>query len=232
MIVEHFSQAMDKLGAAWVLYLLMFLSVVSVAVVVERLLFLRRNRVAVHSLQQGLLDALDRSVDDARALLEGLSGMPARVALSGLRNLHRGAASAEEVMEATQAIEQRRYERYLGFLGSLGSNAPFIGLLGTVIGIMGAFADLQISAAVQGAGRSQAIMGSISEALVATAVGLLVAIPAVVAYNQLRGRVQQVVADTRVLSGVVLAWLKQTPASAQPSLSAVRSEDADRQAAA
>ena len=92
----------------------------------------------------------------------------------------------------------------LGFLGSLGSNAPFIGLLGTVIGIMGAFADLQGGAGVGGE-RTQLIMGSISEALVATAVGLLVAIPAVVAYNTLRGRVEGVVANTRALSGVVLA---------------------------
>lgn len=116
-------------------------------------------------------------------------------------------------MASEEAAQEERYERYLGFLGSLAANAPFVGLLGTVIGIMGAFADLKLAVGLN-ANASQAIMGSISEALVATAVGLLVAIPAVVAFNRLRGRVRQARSDTRILSGLVLAWCKSRPDAA------------------
>ncbi|MCO4763221.1 MAG: MotA/TolQ/ExbB proton channel family protein [Myxococcales bacterium] len=207
VIVEQVAQGLDQLGAAWVLYLLIGLSVMSVAVVVERLLFLRRNHVPVGVLQGRLLVALDEGRDAAVKLLRGYTGMEAVVALAGVEQLHRGSAAAEEIMASAEAVERQRYSRFTGFLGSLGSNAPFVGLLGTVIGIMGAFADLQ--AAGGGGARTQLIMGSISEALVATAVGLLVAIPAVVAYNQLRGRIESVEANTQVLSGIVLAHLKQ-----------------------
>lgn len=209
LIVEKMSMALDHLGAAWVLWLLMALSVVSVAVVVERLLFMRRNRVPVRDLHAKLLAALDVGTDEAVKLLRSFQGMEAQVALGGLEQLHRGATAVEQVMESRVAVETQRYERFLGFLGSLGSNAPFIGLLGTVIGIMGAFADLQRGAGLGGE-RTQLIMGSISEALVATAVGLLVAIPAVVAYNALRGRVEGVIANTRALTGVVLAHASST----------------------
>jgi biopolymer transport protein ExbB len=88
----------------------------------------------------------------------------------------------------------------------LGNNAPFIGLFGTVLGIISAFSDLEQLAT--GANRAQAIMGSISEALVATAVGLLVAIPSVIAYNQFKGTIRERIDRTGALSGVLLAHLK------------------------
>ncbi len=82
------------------------------------------------------------------------------------------------------AAERPRYERFLSFLGTLGSNAPFIGLFGTVLGIIKAFNDLG-AVAIQGSAIQQTVMTGISEALVATAVGLAVAIPAVVALQPL-----------------------------------------------
>jgi biopolymer transport protein ExbB/TolQ len=205
VIVENIAIALDQMGAAWVLWLLVGLSVVSVAMVIERVLFMRRNHVPVDQLQSKLLGALDNSPDEAAALLKAFSGMEAQVALGGVEQLHRGATAVDQIMQSRVAVETQRYERFLGFLGSLGSNAPFIGLLGTVIGIMGAFADLQ-SGGGMGGERTQLIMGSISEALVATAVGLLVAIPAVVSYNTLRGRVEATIANTQALSGVVLSY--------------------------
>ena len=72
------------------------------------------------------------------------------------------------------------YEQRLGFLGTLGNNAPFIGLFGTVLGIIRAFFDLSVNPGATGMGT---VMAGISDALVATAVGLFVALPAVVAYN-------------------------------------------------
>lgn len=220
MIVEQLAHILDQLGADWVLWLLIVLSILSVAVVIERLIFLARNRVPVAELQDKLSDALDQSPVEAAKLLGGYTGMEAAVVAAGVKHMHRGAAAVEEVMAGKEQVEKQRYERYLGYLGSLGANAPFVGLLGTVIGIMGAFADLQTSmtGGDGGPNRTEAIMGSISEALVATAVGLIVAIPAVVAYNQLRGKVKKVQANTSALATILLAHLKQTsPGAANES---------------
>lgn len=209
MIVEQLANVLDRLGAEWILWLLVGLSVLSVAVVIERMLFLRRNRVPVAALQPKLLAALEQGPEAAQATLASYTGMEATVVRAGVREMGRGVAAVEEVMSAKEGVEKLRYERYMGFLGSLGANAPFVGLLGTVIGIMGAFADLKASMAeAADANRTQAIMGSIAEALVATAVGLIVAIPAVWAYNQFRGKVKHVQANTSALSGILLAHMK------------------------
>lgn len=210
MVTEQLSVLFDQLGAEWVLWLLLVLSVGSVAVTIERVLFLIQNKVPVAELQGQLLAALEKGGDAALQLLSGYKGMEAKVVAAGVREMHRGAEAVSEVMIATTATEKQRYERFLGFLSSLGSNAPFIGLLGTVIGILGAFANLKQQVGAGGS-RQALIMGSISEALVATAVGLFVAIPAVVAYNQFRGKVKETLANTEALSAMLLAHLKSKP---------------------
>ena len=208
-MTNQLSLLLDQLGVEWILYLLLTLSVLSVAVMVERLLFLYKNRVPVAELQDKLMAALDRGDDSAEQLLRHYRGMEAQVVAAGVRELHRGPEAVAEVMAAKQAIEKQRYERFLNFLGSLGANAPFIGLLGTVIGIMGAFADLRAAVGQAATGsRSALIMGSISEALVATAVGLFVAIPAVIAYNQFRTQVKKTQANTDALAAILLAHMK------------------------
>ena len=119
-----------------------------------------------------------------------------------------GPAAAQQAMEGAVALERMRLERRLAFLGTLGNNAPFIGLLGTVIGVIEAFEVLGTSDALRAtAGSSSAIMTGIAEALVATAVGLFVAIPAVAAYNYFQRRIQSVIANTEALSKVLLAHL-------------------------
>ena len=89
-------------------------------------------------------------------------------------------------MAGAAALQRMKLERRLAYLGTLGNNAPFIGLFGTVIGVIGAFDELgggQDAGARRAAAGAAAVMASIAEALVATAVGLAVAIPAVAAYN-------------------------------------------------
>jgi biopolymer transport protein ExbB len=98
-----------------------------------------------------------------------------------------------------------RYERGLAFLGTLGANAPFIGLFGTVLGIVRAFHDLARSSAALG---TQAVMAGIAEALVATAVGLLVALPAVATYNVLMRHVETALASAGTLGHRILAHVK------------------------
>ncbi len=219
-MTSQLSELLDRLGVEWILFLLLTLSVLSVAVIVERLLFLWQNRVPVNQLHDGLLDALNKGPNAVLDWLKPHAGMEARVLAAGVREMHRGAEAVAEVMTASVARERQRYERFLNFLGSLGSNAPFIGLLGTVIGIMGAFSDLrsQVSTAATQS-RSALIMGSISEALVATAVGLFVAIPAVIAYNQFRTEIKKRQANTEALTALLLAHLKTeaTPARSDPA---------------
>src|SRR5277367_2297273 len=101
-------------------------------------------------------------------------------------------------MQSAAALERGRLERGLAYLATIGNNAPFVGLFGTVVGVIHAFEELghaaPAHAAAAGQAASQAVMGSIAEALVATAVGLLVALPAVASYNYLQRRVTSLLA--------------------------------------
>ena len=113
-------------------------------------------------------------------------------------------------MAAVKARLRLELERHLGILGTLGNNAPFIGLFGTVLGIIKAFADLSHNQA----GGSAAVMSGISEALVATAIGLFVAIPAVMAFNIFQGRVRKAMAEIDALAHRVLSTI---PGGAPPA---------------
>ena len=118
------------------------------------------------------------------------------------------------MIASTVARERPQYERYLSFLGTLGNNAPFIGLFGTVLGVIEAFHQL-------GAGPNKAAMGNvmkgIAEALVATGVGLFVAIPAVIAFNLVQKRVASIEEAAQSLGKLVTAALAGTPAPHQKS---------------
>ena len=169
----------------------------------------------------GDLEALARRLDEhlqssdferARKLLEASPAVAARVAGAGLRLADRGAEAAEKAMQSASALERGRLERWLAFLATVGNNAPFIGLFGTVVGVIHAFEELGHTAPGHGAGAagqvaSQAVMASIAEALVATAVGILVALPAVAAYNYLQRRVATLLSGAEVLTNLVLAYI-------------------------
>src|SRR5690606_10704666 len=133
----------------------------------------------------------------------------------------RGHRSAEEAMRGASAVQRMKLERRLAFLGTLGNNAPFIGLFGTVIGVVMAFEALGDEKVVQGAadaaanmGAPQQVMAAIAEALVATAVGLAVAIPAVAMFNVFQRQARSILANTEVLSRVLIAHLVAEPAVA------------------
>jgi biopolymer transport protein ExbB len=119
-------------------------------------------------------------------------------------------------MIGATAAARMRLERNLAYLGTLGNNAPFIGLLGTVLGIIVAFEQLgaaghAATSAAAGAASTTAsadVMASIAEALVATAIGLAVAIPSVAFYNYFQRRIKSTIANTEALTRIVLAWLK------------------------
>jgi biopolymer transport protein ExbB len=127
--------------------------------------------------------------------------LPGRTIKTGLDNAGLAPEALEKVFDAHESIEKRGLDQGLSFLGTVGANAPFLGLTGTVIGILVAFDRF---AASGGRGSSE-VMVSISRALVATALGLLVAIPAVVFYNILRNRVKTLLDESREIRSLLLA---------------------------
>jgi biopolymer transport protein ExbB len=176
-------------GAAWVLWLLIALSVVSLGIMLERWWFFRTYRPAPAALAA-----------DARALLVESGGLDA----------HDKTPPAEELAAAVEGAKSReklRFERNLAFLATLGSNGPFIGLFGTVLGIIKAFHDLASGGAMSGGGAS-VVMAGISEALIATAVGLMVAIPAVVAFNYFSRRIKVRMAEVEWMAQLAASQLK------------------------
>lgn len=196
------------LGAEWVMWLLVVLSLLSIAVMVERGVFLKKHSVRVDQMRDTLDGYLEsQSYDEAtKWLSEDGDSMEANVVLYGLQNLSRGPAGVEDLISGALSIEKLRYDRGLGILGTIGNNAPFIGLFGTVLGIIGAFANLGEGSAEA----AQQVMAAISEALVATGVGLLVAIPAVIAFNVLKAKTKQVAANTELLGRLLLSHLRQS----------------------
>ncbi len=194
------------LGTQWVLYLLLILSVLSVAIAVERFFFFFLRRGNFYSLQKNLNDLLAANkVDEAREFMANNRSHVAVVIRSGLEALPRGPAAVEEVMASTTQLERLRMERGLAFLGTLGNNAPFLGLFGTVLGIIRAFRDL----ALDTTGGSSAVMAGIAEALIATAVGLLVALPAVVFYNAFQRGIRSQLTASDAMVRVVMAHAKE-----------------------
>lgn len=196
-------------GAEWVLWLLVVLSLVSFVVFFERLAFFRRHRTETARLRAVLIDRLGRGdVDGALNALKDDASMQAHVVAYGLREAERGPDAVGELCRGALGVEKLRYERGFSVLATIGSNAPFIGLFGTVMGVIMAFdalRDLDPSAAT---GQSSVVMGAIAEALIATGVGLLVAIPAILFFNQLKGMLKREVASTGLLVDTMLAYLR------------------------
>ncbi|HTP25253.1 MAG TPA: MotA/TolQ/ExbB proton channel family protein [Anaeromyxobacteraceae bacterium] len=190
-------------SAEWVLWLLAVLSFISVGIMLERALFFASRRLGDPDRVRAQLLAGDFAA--AGKAVENMRGMEAEVVRAAVSYAPKGSESVAEVVNAEIARSRLEYEQRLAFLGTLGNNAPFIGLLGTVLGVIRAFADL---AAHPGAGGAGSVMAGISEALVATAVGLVVALPAVVMFNFYQRRLRCVVQRASVLAHSIIAYLE------------------------
>lgn len=215
-------------GAGWVMWLLGLLSVGALAVSLERWRFYQRADMDLRVLAEDLDRRLrGGDLEAAITVFTASSSVAARVAAAGLQMADRGAAAADKAMQSRLALERESLDRRLAYLGTLGNNAPFLGLFGTVIGVIQAFEELGHGAAGHGAAvgsaagqvASAAVMSAIAEALVATAVGIAVALPAVAAYNYLQRRVSSLLAGTEVLVNLVLAYLAAAPIGTSMSTS-------------
>jgi len=202
MNIDEFLRGLVAYGANWVMWLLVALSVLSLAVVLERLCFFAKTRCNAAALRVELHQGLGHeNLEPFREKLAGSNSLEAHILGAGLCS--RSPREAEERMAGESQLQRLRSERYLAFLGTLGNNAPFVGLLGTVVGIIGAFAELDASAGQLTTG----LMSAIGEALLATAIGLLVALPAVAAYNAFQRTIQVRLQRAEALGHVLVAHL-------------------------
>ncbi len=200
------------MGATWVMWVLVGLSVGGFALALERFLYFALKRDNLRALKASVL-ALVRKGDvaSAKAALGKARSFEAQIVAATLEEPTDGPAAAEERMGGAAQLVKLRMERRLAFLGTLGSNAPFLGLLGTVIGIVRAFHELNGSAGRVTAG----LMSEIGEALVATAVGILVALPAIATYNYFQRVIKARITRGEAFGKEVLALLKAVPAPAR-----------------
>ncbi len=202
------------LGSSWVMYLLLGLSVFSFGAMIERVLYFRKRGDDIDELGESLILLLeDGDTVGAAALLKKSPSIEASVLTAALRYLNGGAEAVADSVEGAMIRARVDMERGSTLLGTLGNNAPFIGLFGTVIGVIIAFHQL-------GAGQSSqsmnAVMGGIAESLVATGVGLFVAIPAVVAYNLIQKRISDIESNVSAILKDVTAYLKADPDARAP----------------
>ncbi|MCK6589935.1 MAG: MotA/TolQ/ExbB proton channel family protein [Polyangiaceae bacterium] len=231
-LVEWLQRIMVGFGAEWVMWLMIGLSVISVAIMLERAWFFWSLRDDLVTLARDLRTSLDQSIEAAQKRMEASPSAEAAVVSAGLSMAHRGPDAAEEAMAGAAALQRMKLEKRLAYLGTLGNNAPFIGLFGTVIGVVGAFEALGAAAKAPIANQAasqlapQAVMSSIAEALVATAVGLAVAIPAVASNNVFQRLIKSTLANTEALTKILLAHLKSEADFALPGGGSVKTEAA------
>jgi biopolymer transport protein ExbB/TolQ len=204
-VIERLSRV-ALLGSAWVLYVLFGLSIFSIGIMIERYIFFRARRDDVEKLADQLVGRLrDGDARSADQLLARSPSVEAAVVRPALKWLEGGPGAVEEALEGEMRRKRRELERGMTAMGTIGNNAPFVGLLGTVIGVIDAFHLL-------GEGQNKEAMGhvmsGISEALVATGVGLFVALPAVVAYNVIAKKVNEIEANVGIIGKQLLAYLK------------------------
>ncbi len=192
-------------GGEWVIYLLLICSVIAVAVMIERGIVLSRERKELKKIKEIFYGSIETNVlEKWSGQIAGLSGVSAQVLSAGVRSSAKGADFAEQAMASVALQERRRLELRMIVLGTLGNNAIYIGLFGTVLGVIKAFRDL----AEGGGAGPEIVMQGLSEALIATAVGLLVALPCVMTYNLFQKQIKDLLSETESMSRLLLARFK------------------------
>jgi len=205
MLTQKLLDLTAGFGADWVNFVLVGVSIVGLGVFIDRMVFYLRTSERYPALKAAFSSRL--AAGDLAGALRAVEGdsLTRNVVRAGLELASRGErqpASIEQAMLGQLSEERGRYEARLSVLATIGNIAPLIGLLGTVIGIVGAFYVLGKVGTVQSSSNSQ-VMSSIGEALVVTGFGITVAVPAVVAFNGLKahvnGRLKQAEALCREL---------------------------------
>jgi biopolymer transport protein ExbB/TolQ len=195
-------KALALVGGNWVLFLLLVLSVWCGAVIYNRFRVFHARAKEEELLGDRIPALLAKGrMREAQKLVEKASSPEGVILRACLSNFSLGREALEQILESAKVQEKMALEENLLVLGTLGNNAPFIGLFGTVLGIIKAFNDL----AIAGTSGPTVVMRGVSEALVATAMGLLIAIPAVVSYNYFQGQIKRSLLNADRLCRLLLA---------------------------
>ncbi|MBF0490133.1 MAG: MotA/TolQ/ExbB proton channel family protein [Candidatus Omnitrophica bacterium] len=189
-------------AGGFTIYILILCSVISIAVIIERVIYYqkRSQMTRVDLFEQIRKELSKNQFINAAGLCRHIDSPTAKVALAGL-NLHgHDEKVISNAMEREITIETIKLERFISIVGTIGGTAVYIGLFGTVIGIMRAFSDI----AKVGSGGMDVVTVGIAEALVCTAAGLLVAIPAVISYNWFTRKIDNFVVDMELTASELL----------------------------
>lgn len=214
MDIQERLTAFAMLGAGWVMWLLIGLSVIGVGITLERAYYYLVSSDDFRKLRDDVLPLIKKGdLKGLRARLEKSRSFEAKVLNAGIDWSDEGAEAAAEGMAGAQQLARINMERNLAFLGTVGNNAPFVGLLGTVIGIIRSFAELN---ATQGK-LSDTLMAEVGEALVSTAIGIVVALPAVAAFNFFQRLIKTRLSQSESLTHELLAHLRGTNGGKAPS---------------
>tara|TARA_R110001592_G_scaffold291131_1_gene560381 strand:+ start:15968 stop:16609 length:642 start_codon:yes stop_codon:yes gene_type:complete len=175
-----------------IMFPLLLCSVLALAIIIERFWTLRVSRLAPKSMVQDLWASIRKKELNARKIKELKESAPlGRILASGLVNAKHGRDIMKESIQEEASHVVHEMERFLTALGTIAVITPLLGLLGTVIGMIKVFAQLQL----EGAGNAAALAGGISEALITTAAGMTVAIPALIFHRYFLRRVDEIVVD-------------------------------------
>jgi biopolymer transport protein ExbB len=188
------------------MYILLFCSFLSVMIILERILYYRGLSRTDRTEFMTLIGRSLKSgrIDTARAICQKTKAPFSQVVFSGLELHGRPEKEMSNAMEREITIETSDLERYIGIVGTIGNTAVYIGLFGTVLGIIRAFHDISMA----GAGGMSIVIGGVAEALVCTATGLAVAIPAVIAYNYFSKRVERFIDDMELCASELLDFIR------------------------
>lgn len=193
-------------SAHGILYIMAIMSVWSIAIMIERFVSLKKIGASSASMASGFRTLIEKEdLGQIEALSATSSSLEARALGYGLNYVKKhGPTGLDELFNSFKNIERPGLEKNLNILGTIASNAPYVGLLGTVMGIMKAFNDLANS---PGQG-NEVVMAGIAHALVSTAIGLAVAIPAVVAFNLLQKKVGGILNNIDAARDLCLVYIK------------------------
>jgi len=187
------------------MYILLAVSVLSLAIIIERYVYYRRrSRIKREEFMKEISDELKSgNLKKALEICKNTDTPFSSVVYYGLNLYGHSEVVISNTMEREVTIETTRLERFTSIVGTIGSTAVYIGLFGTVLGIIRAFRDI----AASGSGGISVVISGISEALVCTAMGLCVAVPAVIAYNYFVKRVDGFITDMELCASEIMDLL-------------------------
>jgi len=188
------------------MYPILFCSVLALAIALERSWSLRRGRVISPAVLSEITDYLrEGSLKECIGLCRESSSPMTNIILAALANVSKGRDEIREAIEDAGRHEVPHLERYLNWLSTVASVAPLLGLLGTVMGMIKVFNVIS----TQGPGNPNALANGISEALLTTAAGLTVAIPAFVLYNHFVNKADKLIIEMEKNSLILLEMITE-----------------------